>query len=73
MKIQGSTSTTKKVDTFFTEYSVKINKNKLKMLAMESCRNDYECNSYINDDAAFLNAMYSKISVDNDGNQADTA
>ena len=43
------------------------------MLAMESCRNDYECNSYINDDATFINAMYSKIAVDNDGNQADVA
>jgi hypothetical protein len=73
LKIQGSTSTTRKVDTFFTEYSVKINKNKLKMLAMEKCRDDYECNSYINDDATFLNAMYSKIAVDNDGNRADVA
>jgi len=62
MLIQGSSSFSERVDEYFTEYSFKINKSKLKLIAVEKCRSDPDCNHYIDDDAKVLNSLYAGIS-----------
>ena len=58
LKIQGSTSSPEKVNTYFTEYSFKIDKRKIKKLAIEACLKDSQCGVYLRDTASVLNSLY---------------
>ena len=47
LMIQGSGSFAERVDEIITEYSLNINLFKLKEEAIELCKKDYICRSYI--------------------------
>jgi hypothetical protein len=71
LMIQGSASFSQRVDEYFTEYSFKINKSKIKLLAVEKCRQDRDCAAYLSDDARVLNSLYAGLATTYAGSQSD--
>ena len=61
LMIQGSGSFAERVDEILTEYSLKINKHKLKKDAFNKCKLDSICKNYIESDSIMINKIYNQI------------